>query len=150
MKNYYRVMLGKKSAYVAECLKKGVIAAGFLFDHDLSSKLAEDWREFNKKIIPIYLKAHPEKRKIAAGLSCGFLWTIAKGIREGDIVFSPDGDGRYHVGEVTGSYFYREGEPLPHQRPVNWYSQTIDRSEMSTSLQHSIGSLGTVCNISRY
>lgn len=150
MRSYYRVMLGRKSAYAEECFQKNIIAAGFLFDIDLSKKLAEDWRAFNKEFIPVYLAANPGKSKIAAGLSCGFLWTVAKGIKEGDIVLCPNGSGGYRVGEVTGAYFYRPGEALPHQRPVRWYPQTLERSEMSDTLRHSAGSIGTVSNISRH
>lgn len=35
MKNYYRIMLGKKSVYAEECLKGNFIGAGFLGDVDL-------------------------------------------------------------------------------------------------------------------
>jgi len=150
MKSYYRVMLGQKSAFAEECFQKGIIAAGFLFDIDLSRKLAEDWRAFNKEFIPVYLSKNPNKSKIAAGLSCGFLWTVAKGIKEGDIVLSPNGLGGYRAGEVIGSYFYKPEDKLPHQRKVRWFPQTIDRSEMSDTLRHSAGSIGTVSNISRY
>jgi len=150
MKSYYRVMLGQKSAFAEECFQQGIIAAGFLFDIDLSRKLAEDWRAFNKEFIPVYLSKNPNKSKIAAGLSCGFLWTVAKGIKEGDIVLSPNGLGGYRAGEVIGSYFYKPEDKLPHQRKVRWFPQTIDRSEMSDTLRHSAGSIGTVSNISRY
>jgi len=143
-------MLGQKSAFAEECFQKGIIAAGFLFDIDLSRKLAEDWRAFNKEFIPVYLSKNPNKSKIAAGLSCGFLWTVAKGIKEGDIVLSPNGLGGYRAGEVIGSYFYKPEDKLPHQRKVRWFPQTIDRSEMSDTLRHSAGSIGTVSNISRY
>jgi len=150
MKSYYRVMLGQKSAFAEECFQKGIIASGFLFDIDLSRKLAEDWRAFNKEFIPVYLSKNPNKSKIAAGLSCGFLWTVAKGIKEGDIDLSPNRLGGYRAGEVIGSYFYKPEDKLPHQRKVRWFPQTIDRSEMSDTLRHSAGSIGTVSNISRY
>ena len=53
----------------------------------------------------------------AAG-ACGFLWTVSKGILVGDVVLSPDGSGRYRVGEVTGEYYYAPGQVLFHRRPV--------------------------------
>lgn len=150
MKRYFRVMLGRKSAYAAQGFSEGFIGADFGIAEDLSSKLPEVWREFNKNYISVYQAAHPDKSKIAAGLACGFLWTVAKGIRKGDIVLCPDGLGSYHVGEVTGDYFYAPGQILPHRRPVQWLGQTIDRAAMSEALKNSAGSIGTVCDLSGY
>ena len=87
---------------------------------DLKADLPDDWRAFNKKFIPIFLAAHPDKTKIGAGLACGYLWTVSKGIKKGDIVLCPDGTGHYRVGEVIGDYYYAPGEILPHRRPVSW------------------------------
>jgi len=36
MKNYYRIMLGKKSIYAEEGHKMNVIGAGWLYDYDLT------------------------------------------------------------------------------------------------------------------
>lgn len=141
-------MLGRKSSYAAQGFSEGFIGADFSIAEDLINKLPDAWREFNKNYIPVYQASHPEKSKIAAGLACGFLWTIAKGIGKGDIVLSPDGTGVYHVGEVTGDYFYAPGQILPHRRPVRWLDQTIDRAAMSEALKNSAGSIGTVCDLS--
>lgn len=150
MKNYYRVMLGRKSVHAAAGFEGGVIGANFEINQDLSPDLPEDWRAFNRKFIPIFLAGHPDKTKIGAGLACGALWTIAKGIRKGDIVICPDGTGTYRAGEVTGDYLYTPGQPLPHRRPVRWLSQSIDRAEMSEALRNSTGSIGTVSTITQY
>jgi restriction system protein len=148
MRSYYRVMLGKKSIHAEKCFAENFI--GIDDDTgDLSGQLFDDWRSFNKKFIPIFLEAHPEKTKIAAGLACGMMWTVCKGIRTGDIVLCPDGGGRYRVGEVCGEYMYQPGGVLPHRRPVHWLSQTIERAAMSEGLRNSTGSVGTVCNLSR-
>jgi restriction system protein len=120
MKSYYRVMLGKKSVFAADCFAGGYIGVDFAIKADLSKSLPEEWRAFNKRYIPIYLAAHPDKSKVTAGLACGAVWTVSKGINEGDIVLSPDGAGSYRVGEVTGSYYYAPEGPLPHRRRVNW------------------------------
>ncbi len=150
MKNYFRVMLGKGSIHAAECFAGNFIGVDFGIYQDLSDKLPEDWRAFNKEFIPVFLGTHPDKTKIGAGLRCGFLWTVAKGIKNGDIVLSPDGTGRYMVGEVSGNYVYQPGANLPHQRMVHWLSQTIDRADMSEALKNSTGSIGTVSNITGY
>lgn len=150
MKNYYRIMLGRKSMYADEAYKGSFIGAGWFKDINLTNKLSADWRDFNKAMIPVYLEKSPEKSKVAAGLACGFLHTIAKGIQIGDIVLCPNGKGAYFVGEITTDYVYQKGGILPHRRNVRWYSKKIERSEMSQALQNSTGSIGTVSNISKY
>ncbi len=150
MKNYYRVMLGRKSAYAEEAYKGNFIGAGFFKDRDLTNHLSYNWRNFNEEFIPLFLEQNPDKTKVSAGLACGMLWTIAKGIQIGDVVLCPDGKGNYYVGEITGNYEYHKGEALPHHRAVRWFPKTISRDEMSESLRNSTGSIGTVSNISKY
>lgn len=148
MKNYYRVMLGKGSIHAEKCFAGNFIGTDFDIDQDLTGKLPEDWRTFNKQFIPVFLATRPDKTKIGAGLACGALWTVSKGILKDDVVLCPDGAGRYRVGEVTGDYYYAPGEILPHRRPVRWLSQIIDRAEMSETLRNSTG-IGTVSGLSR-
>ena len=147
MKNYYRVMLGAKSVHAEECFAGNFIGMDFEINQDLTGKLPEEWRTFNKEFIPVYRSARPDKTKIGAGLACGAVWTVSKGIQKGDIVLCPDGSGRYRVGQVSGDYNYAPGKILPHRRPVQWLSQTIDRADMSEALQNSTGSAGAVSNI---
>jgi restriction system protein len=149
-KGYYRVMLGQKSVYAAECFAGSFIGTDFGIDQDLTKKLPEEWRAFNQEFIPIYLAKHPDKTKIGAGLACGALWTVSKGITRGDLVLCPDGSGHYRVGEVNGDYTYEPGKILFHRRPVQWLNVSIDRAAMSEALRNSTGSIGTVSNISRY
>jgi restriction system protein len=87
---------------------------------------------------------------VSAGLACGAIWTVSKGIKKGEFVLCPDGTGNYRVGEVIGDYYYAAGQILPHRRKVRWLEPVIARSSMSESLQNSTGSIGTVCNIGGY
>lgn len=150
MKNYYRIMLGKKSTYADEAYKGNFIGANFGLDMDLNNKLPDNRREFNNAFVPKYLEKHPDKSKIGASLACGFLYTIAKGIQQGDVVLCPNGQGSYYVGEITTDYEYYKGTAMPHRRGVRWFSSKIDRLEMSQALQNSCGSIGTVSTISQY
>lgn len=150
MKRYIRLMLGAKSAHIDECLKGNFIGADFDIHQDLSNDLYENWRDFNKKFIPVWLENHPDKSKVSAGLACGALWTVAKGLKRGDIIISPDGMGSYHIAEIVDEYSYHSNQTLPHRRTVRWYEQTIERAEMSDSLRNSTGSIGTVSDISQY
>ena len=150
MKSYYRVMLGQKSVYAEECFAEKFIGTDFGIHQDLTKKLPEEWRAFNKEFIPVYMASHPDKSKIGAGLACGALWTVSKGIQKGDIVLCPDGTGKYRVGEVASDYFYAGGKILPHRRTVTWLNVTIDRAAMSEALRNSTGSIGTVSNITQH
>lgn len=150
MKSYYRIMLGKKSKYALDCFEGNFIGAGLEIEKDFSNDLPDNWREFNQKYVPVYQELFPEKSKISAGLTCGFFWTIAKGIAVGDILLCPDGAGNYHIAEVIGGYSYDPSHFLCHRRPVRWLEQVIPREAMSDPLKYSAGSLGTVCNISKY
>jgi restriction system protein len=150
MKRYIRLMLGAKSAHIDECLKGNFIGADFDIQQDLSKNLYENWREFNKKFIPVWLENHPDKSKVSAGLACGALWTVTKGLKRGDIIISPDGMGKYHIAEVLDEYSYHPGQTLPHRRTVRWFEQTIERAEMTDSLKNSTGSIGTVSDITNY
>lgn len=150
MKKYNRVMLGPQSKYAEKCYNEGFIGADFGITENLEGKLPDNWREFNSNFRPIWLKAHPNKSKVSAGLACGMLWTIARGLHIGDIVISPNGHGSYYIGEISSDYKYVGGQILQHRRLVKWYPTTIERSSMSQDLKNSTGSVGTTCNISDY
>ncbi len=150
MKNYYRIMPGRGSVHADKCYKGNFIGADFLMDLDFTGKLPEYFRAFNQQFIPVYLEKNPGKSKVAAGLACGALHTIAKGIQKGDVMLCPNGSGSYMVGEVVDDYSYHPGEILPHRRTVRWYPRTIERADMSQALKNSTGSGGTVCYISGY
>ena len=125
MKSYYRVMLGQQSKFAKECFEGGFVGTDFGIHQDLSGELPETWQVFNKAFIPVYLEKWPQKSKVAAGLACGAIWTVSKGILNGDILLSPDGGGKYRVGEIAGPYSYAENELLPHRRPVKWSDKSI-------------------------
>lgn len=150
MKNYYRIMQGRKSVYAEEAFRNNFIGAGWFENIDLTQKLTEDLKDFSSVMIPLYIEEHPGASKISAGLACGMLWTIAKKIQEGDIVLCPDGQGTYYIGEVTGNYEYRKGEVLPHRRPVKWFEEKIRKEDLGESLRNSMGSIGTVSTITQY
>lgn len=149
-KHYNRVALGRGGQFSEECRKGGFIGADYEIPEDLTGHLYDNWRDFNKHYIPIFQKNTPEKSTVAAGLSCGYLWTICRGLQNGDIVLSPRGNGEYLVGEIAGDYYYAPGTNLRHRRPVKWYDFVIPRSAMSPKLRNSTGSIGTSCDITRY
>lgn len=149
-RSYYRIMLGAKSTYAQQCHDECWFGGGWGITQDLSNELPDNWRDFNAKFIPVYLEANPGKSRVAAGLACGMLYTICKGIKQGDVVLCPDGQGSYWVGSVVGEYVHVPGALFPHRRKVEWYSKPITRAEMSEALQRSTGSIGTVSHISKH
>jgi restriction system protein len=151
MKNYYRVMLGKKSIHAAEGFAGNFIGVNDATGvGDLTPHLRDDFREFNKWFIPVFMSRYPEKTKIAAGLAGGVDWMIAKGILSGDVILSPDGSGGYRVGEVVGEYYYEPDAILTHRRHVTWSNITIPKTEMSEALRNSAGSIGTISTLTKY
>ena len=150
MKQYNRVMLGKGGKYAKMCRLEGFIGSEFEVMQDLSDSLYENWRDFNKKFIPQWMTIFPDKSKTAAGLVCGFTWTIIKGLQIGDIVLCPSGEGYYYVGTISSDYYYVPNSDLPHRRKVEWMEKVIQRKYMSQKLKNSSGSIGTCCDITRY
>lgn len=149
MKNYNRIMLGKGGSLAEECRQGNYIGASFDINEDLANSLTE-FQDFKEKYIPIFLQNNPEKTKVAAGLACGNLFTICKGLNVGDVVLCPNGKGAYYVGEISGDYYYVAGVSLMHRRPITWYEKVINRIDMSEELRHSTGSIGTCCGITKY
>lgn len=143
-------MLGKGSMYAKMCREEGYIGADFDIFVDLSDSLFENWRDFNAKFIPVWMENVPGKSKTAAGLACGFLWTIVKGLKIGDTVLCPSGEGYYYVGTIASDYYYVPNTELPHRRNVSWSDKVVQRKSMSKELQNSSGSVGTCCDITKY
>ncbi len=151
MKKYYRLMLGRQHKYFNECYDNKYVGVGFDIEVDLKNDLPDNWRDFNKKYIPFYLNKNPEKSKVTAGLACGAIWTVSKGMNLGDILLCPDGQRNYKVGKISGDYFYDASIPsLLHRRSVEWLPVSISRDDMSQELKNSTGSIGTVSDISKY
>lgn len=150
MKKYNRIMLGSGGRFADACREEGYIGANFDLPFDLSDSLFENWRDFNAKFIPVWMEKHPDKSKTSAGLACGFLHTIAKDLKIGDIVLSPSGKGFYYVGTIASDYYYVPNTELPHRRKVEWMNTVIQRNDMSQNLRNSTGSIGTCCNVTRF
>lgn len=150
MKKYIRVILGKGNKYSEQCYQNNFIGADYGITEDLTTELPENWRDFNAKYRDVWLQKNPGKSKISAGLACGMLWTICKGINKGDIVLSPDGKGAYYWGEIESAYYHQPGDILPHRRRIKWSEYQISKEDMSQELKNSSGSVGTTSDITKY
>ena len=110
MKNYYRIMLGKRSSKASEMYNGKFIGVGFSIEEDLSENDFNDIHDFKAKYVDLYLEKNPKKSKRAATLACGILWRILRDINIGDIVLCPDGKGNYFVGEIVGILLIKIGD----------------------------------------
>ena len=150
MKQYFRVFLGSGGEHIEECVEKGFIGIHYWFDSSLTPYLAETWSESRDQIKQMYFRFNPGKSAVGAGLSCGALWTFGKGMQRGDLVLSPDGNGNYFSGEITGDYKYVNNSFFPHQREVTWQKATFPRSDMSKDLKASTAATLTIIDVMRY
>ena len=150
MRQYNRIMLGEGGKYIQDCLEHNNIGVNFIKEEDLTSYPHNDENSWRHHMIAKYLECNPEKSMGTARTSIGFLWTVCYGLKIGDIVLAPNGEGGYCVAEITGNSHYVPNQALPHRRQVQWLNITIPRQSMSKSLQNSTGSIGTCCNITKY
>lgn len=150
MKKYYRLMLGRKGIHTSECVAGGFVGVDFGLQQDLTAQLPDEWRAFNVRFVPVLQAGNAELTRIAAGLACGAIWTVCKGMQTGDCVLSPDGSGQYAVGIIESAYSYAPGQILPHRRGVRWLAAKVARADMSEALRNSTGSIGTISEVSKY
>ena len=125
---YFRIILGKQHKFFDDCLTNGYVGVDFGMDIDFSNDLPENWKDFNKKYIPEFMRRFPEASKIRAGLACGTIHTLSKALQQGDLILSPDGLGNYHLGEISSDYIYEENsaeEFLRHRRKVTWQQKKL-------------------------
>jgi restriction system protein len=53
------------------------------------------------------------------------------------------------LGIVSGDYEYVPNTELPHRRKVDWSNKVISKQDISQQLKNSMGSIGTVINITK-
>lgn len=150
---FYKIMLGKGSSYLPDALSNGYVGVGWFADTSLVDKTTNSYstlRDFNNRWRPVYLSQHPDKSKVTAGLACGCTYTVCFDMAKGDFVLSPKGDGTYLVGIVSGEYEFVPNTELPHRRKIDWSNKLISKEDISQQLKNSMGSIGTVINISGY
>lgn len=147
MTSAYLVRLGRQADLADEAIAGGYIGVDYGVAEDLSEKFPDSWPAFNKAYIPTFLAMNPGRSKIAAGLACATLWTVGRGMSDGDLVLSPTAAGSFRIGRVAGQYHFVPGEPLPHRRAVVWLPAVVEKSAMSPDLQRATLTRGTLGNI---
>lgn len=140
---------GRGGGFVDEMVRAGYVGVNFLGDYDILPNLGRGYRAFHAALNDEYLRMHPDKSRITAGLAMGNLYVACEGIHEGDIVLSGRPGKGYDYGTVVGPYEYFPGTNLPHRRRVDWQG-VIPRVDMSSELAASAGSPSTVFSLSAH
>jgi len=134
---FYRLRLGRNSAFAEQAYREGFIGIDYDFDRDMTGEFGSDWRSFNAKWRPWLMEHQPEYSGVSAGLACATMWQVCEGVQVGDLILCPDESKTFRVAEVTGGYQYSPDSELPHRRPVRWLDITISRDNFSEELWRS-------------
>ncbi|MET8650354.1 restriction endonuclease [Nocardia aurea] len=97
-------------------------------------------------------EAYPEASSSALGNWAGQLWKFATAIQHGDLVVMPRKNRHVAIGRVSGPYEYRPDEPgdFRQVRKVEWIRTDIPWDDIRPDLRASLGSLLTVCGLTRH
>lgn len=148
---YLRLRTGREHQWFDVFYNNNYLAVGYGLNIDLSDSLFENWRDFNKKFIPEIIKKEPTKSKVGAGLNCGVIWTLSKGIQKDAIILCQDKDKNYHACKIISNYYYSDDEQGGyHRRKVEWFDKKIHKNEMSKDLLNSLQAQNTLIDISKY
>jgi restriction system protein len=147
MKSAWQVRAGRQGERDQEALAEGLAIVGW-------GGVPALGRFDDKEALKAGLREHyPQRSTYVIGNWAGQLWRFYREMSEGDLVVMPLKNVRqFAIGEVTGSYHYRpDATPdCRHARPVRWLRTGIDPGEFGPDLRSSLGSLLTVCRLSRH
>ena len=103
-------------------------------------------------LLDVLRQVYPQFTKNHLYNNRGQVWAFARRMQPGDWVVCPSKSRpAIAVGEITGPYKY-DGDakdPYYHSRTVKWLNHEVPRSNFGQDLLYSLGSLLTVCEVSR-
>ncbi|MBP1159817.1 CBS domain-containing protein [Rhodococcus sp. PvR099] len=114
--------------------------------------MAGDLSNADRNEIEKRLREHyPGQSNQTIGNWTGQLYRFVNEIRIGDLVTMPlkRGEGGVALGWVESNYQFQPDDDFPHQRAVQWIETPFPRSSFGLDLRASLGSLLTVCGLSR-
>lgn len=148
-KKISRLRTGRNQEWFQTFYEGSYVGISYGLEMDLSNDLFDNWRDFNKKYIDKIIKLSPGKSRVGAGLNCGVIWTLSKGLPKDAILLCPDKDGNFMACKIISDYYYSKEEPH-HRRKVEWFKTSLSRSEMSQSLINSLNAQNTLIDISKH
>ncbi|MFB9966284.1 CBS domain-containing protein [Sinosporangium siamense] len=138
---------GQQGEREARALREGLVFVGW---HELGNLTAYQTRQQLSEAIHL---AFPATSRNVVSNWTGQLWRFATTMREGDLVVMPlrSQPGRIAIGKIAGAYEYRGHEPKDFQqvRKVDWIATDVSVEAIRPDLRASLGSLLTVCGLSR-
>ena len=147
---FKRLRTGRTHQWFKEFKNNDYVGVSYGLKTDISADLFENWRDFNKKYIDKVIELSGGiKSRVGAGLNCGVIWTLSKGVEIGNIILCQDEDKNYHACRVTSQYFFSEQEPH-HRRKVEWIGEVISPNDLSSDLYKSLNAQNTLIDISSY
>jgi len=149
-KKYSRLRMGRNNEFFQKLYDGNFIGVDFDLNIDLSNELSDNWREFNKKYVDYITEKNPNKSRVGAGLNCGVIWTLCKGIQKDAVVLCPNKDGDFHPCRIISNYYYEKGDEPVHRRKVEWFKNPILKQDMSKLLLSSMTAQNTLVDISKH
>ncbi|WP_327115422.1 CBS domain-containing protein [Nocardia sp. NBC_01730] len=128
-------------------LREGLAVIGWVEIGDLAAFAT--WED----LVAGLQSAYPAAGRATIGNWAGQLWKFDTEIQVGDLVVMPlkRHPGSVAIGYVSGPYQYRTGESADFRqvRPVDWRRTDVAWDSIRPDLRASLGSLLTVCGLSR-
>ena len=138
------VRAGKHGEQEQGALENNVVTIGWNELPDLSNVKTRG------ELAELYSRVHPTAKKTQATSGVGQVWRFVREIQKGDLVALPlKTQSAIAIGKVEGEYEYKRlADNIKHIRHVKWL-KTIPRSLFDQDILYSLGSLLTVCRITR-
>lgn len=138
---------GRSGERDEEALREGLAIVGWDDVPDLSE--FETKNHLRSYLLHVYQNRTP----YVVGNWTGQLWRFSHEMGAGDLVVMPlKSTSQVAIGEVVGPYRYRtDAKPgFRHVQPVRWLRTDVDPAEFDPDLRSSMGSLLTVCQLTRH
>lgn len=147
---YARLRTGRDHKWFEIFKKESFVGVSYGLDVDISGDLYPNWKDFNRIYIDEIINRSSEpKSRVAAGLNCGVIWTLSKGLEINDILMCQDKEKNYHFCKISSDYYYNEDAPH-HRRKVEWLDRKVLIEELPTDLKKSINAQNTLTSLTKY
>jgi hypothetical protein len=133
------IRAGQGAIYADSFLALGLVAVEFGVRQSLQNLSWDD-------VLTLKRQADPTGVAGAIGQAAGALYRIGTDIKRGEFVLTPEPGGTLLAGEISGDYQFVHPAPVAdydHVRPVRWFAR-LERSKLSETARHSIGSILTI------
>lgn len=136
--------------YAPAFLKGGYVGIGWLEEHNLIHVISQG----KEKLRELYEVIYPDSPVMSIAQNVGQIWRFLAELTLGTFVVTPLADNsELRVGRIVGEYSYNPDltdSPYPHRKKVEWYKESIRRSELSIPAQNTLRSSLTIFQISQY